>query len=128
MPAINSQRLLSDLRQLRTFGAHGTGVVRPALSQVDIEARRWLVGKLTEAGLEAGIDGIGTVFGRSRARGRALLIGSHTDTQPTGGWLDGAMGVIYGLEIARAFRESPDSCDFAVDVASWMDEEGTYAG
>jgi len=128
MPAINPQRLLGDLRQLRTFGAHGTGVVRLALSPVDIESRRWLVGKLREAGLEAGIDGIGTVFGRSRADGRALLIGSHTDTQPTGGWLDGAMGVIYGLEIARAFRESPESRDFAVDVASWMDEEGTYAG
>src|SRR5215468_5623280 len=128
MPIINPQRLLSDLRQLRAFGAHGAGVVRLALSPVDIESRRWLVGKLREAGLKAGIDGIGTVFGRSRAGGRALLIGSHTDTQPTGGWLDGAMGVIYGLEIARAFRESPESRDFAIDVASWMDEEGTYAG
>lgn len=128
MPAINPQRLLSDLRQLRTFGARGTGVVRLALSPVDMESRRWLVGRLTEAGLEARIDGIGTVFGRSRANGRALLIGSHTDTQPTGGWLDGAMGVIYGLEIARAFRESPDTRDLAVDVASWIDEEGTYAG
>ena len=86
------------------------------------------MGRLAEAGLEARIDGIGTVFGRSRGKGRALLIGSHTDTQPTGGWLDGAMGVIYGLEIARALRESPDDRDFAVDVASWIDEEGTYAG
>src|SRR5215470_15631230 len=128
MPAIDPQRLLSDLRQLRTFGACGTGVVRLALSPIDIESRRWLVGRLAEAGLDAHIDGIGTVFGRSRAQGRALLVGSHTDTQPTGGWLDGAMGVIYGLEIARAFRESPDSRDLAVDVASWMDEEGTYAG
>lgn len=128
MPAINPQRLLDDLRQLRTFGAQGNGVVRLALSPIDIESRRWLVARLTEAGLEARIDGIGTVFGRSRGKGRALLIGSHTDTQPTGGWLDGAMGVIYGLEIARAFRESPDSHDLAVDVASWIDEEGTYAG
>ena len=128
MPATDPQRLLSDLRQLRTFGACGTGVVRLALSPVDMESRRWLVGRLTEAGLEARIDGIGTVFGRSRAKGRALLVGSHTDTQPTGGWLDGAMGVIYGLEIARAFRESPDTRDLAVDVASWIDEEGTYAG
>ena len=128
MPAINPQRLLDDLRRLRTFGAQGNGVVRLALSPVDIESRRWLAKRLTAAGLDARIDGIGTVFGRSRAKGKALLIGSHTDTQPTGGWLDGAMGVIYGLEIARAFRESPDSRDLAVDVASWMDEEGTYAG
>jgi N-carbamoyl-L-amino-acid hydrolase len=128
MLSINPQRLLNDLRKLRTFGACGTGVVRPALSPVDIESRRWLVGRLAEAGLEARIDGIGTVFGRSPGKTRALLIGSHTDTQPTGGWLDGAMGVIYGLEIARAFRESPDGQEFAIDVASWIDEEGTFAG
>ena len=128
MCTINPQRLLDDLRQLRTFGAQGTGVVRLSLSPVDIASRQWLVKQLTEAGLDACIDGIGTVFGRSRVKDKALLIGSHTDTQPTGGWLDGAMGVIYGLEIARAFRESPESRDFAVDVASWMDEEGTYAG
>ena len=128
MPKINPQRLLSDLRRLRQFGACGTGVVRQSLSPVDIASRRWLVEKLREAGLDARIDGIGTVLGRSRAGGKALLIGSHTDTQPTGGWLDGAMGVIYGLEIARAFGESPDTRDLALDVASWIDEEGTYAG
>jgi N-carbamoyl-L-amino-acid hydrolase len=128
MPAINPQRLLNDLRRLRTFGAHGNGVVRLALSPIDMESRHWLVGRLGEAGLDARIDGIGTVFGRSRGKGRALLIGSHTDTQPTGGWLDGAMGVIYGLEIARALRESADTRDLAIDVASWIDEEGTYAG
>src|SRR5262249_53070634 len=82
---------------------------------------------MTEAGLDARIDGVGNVFGRSRKPGPALVIGSHTDTQPTGGWLDGALGVIYGLEIARAFAESDDTRDLAVDVASWMDEEGTFA-
>jgi len=128
MPSINPRRLLNDLKQLRTFGACGMGVVRPALSPIDIESRRWLVGRLIDAGLDAHIDGIGTVFGRSRSKGKALLIGSHTDTQPTGGWLDGAMGVIYGLEIARAFRESTEGRDFAIDVASWIDEEGTFAG
>ena len=127
MPNINPDRLLSDLRELRQFGACGNGVVRQSLSPIDIASRRWLVQKLKEAGLEASIDGIGTVFGRSRAGGKALLIGSHTDTQPTGGWLDGAMGVIYGLEIARAFGETPQTRDLAVDVASWIDEEGTFA-
>src|SRR4051794_13373391 len=126
MSKINPDRLLSDLRELRQFGACGNGVVRQSLSPVDIASRRWLVQKLNGAGLDARIDGIGTVFGRSRAAGKALLIGSHTDTQPTGGWLDGAMGVIYGLEIARAFGEWPETQGLAVDVASWMDEEGTF--
>jgi N-carbamoyl-L-amino-acid hydrolase len=121
-------RLLSDLRRLRQFGAEGTGVVRLALSPADIEARHWLAGRLNEAGLDATIDGVGTVFGRSRKPGPALVIGSHTDTQPSGGWLDGAMGVIYGLEIARAFAESPQERELAIDVASWMDEEGTFSG
>lgn len=128
MPTINPERLLADLRTLRTFGAQGSGVVRLALSPVDMEARRWLAGRMAAAGLDARIDGVGSVFGRSRRPGPALVIGSHTDTQPTGGWLDGAMGVIYGLEIARALSESGDTGGLAVDVASWMDEEGTFAG
>ncbi|QQC66354.1 Zn-dependent hydrolase [Paraburkholderia ginsengisoli] len=128
MVKIDPDRLLTDLKQLRSFGATGPGVVRLALSPVDLAAREWLVTRMTEAGLDAGIDGVGTVFGRSRNSGPALVIGSHTDTQPTGGWLDGAMGVIYGLEIARALAEHDDTKHLAVDVASWIDEEGTFSG
>jgi N-carbamoyl-L-amino-acid hydrolase len=128
LPTINAERLLGDLRTLRSFGATGPGVVRLALSPVDIESRRWLAGRMSEAGLDAQIDGVGNVFGRSRQEGPALLIGSHTDTQPTGGWLDGALGVIYGLEIARALAESDDTRHLALDVASWIDEEGTFSG
>ncbi|AUT65525.1 Zn-dependent hydrolase [Paraburkholderia terrae] len=126
-PRINPVRLLDDLKTLRSFGANGPGVVRLSLSPVDMEARRWLAGRMTDAGLDATIDGVGTVFGRSRKPGPAVVIGSHTDTQPTGGWLDGALGVIYGLEIARALDECAATRDFAVDVASWIDEEGTFS-
>jgi len=124
---INADRLLNDLKQLRSFGAKGPGVVRLALSPVDMQSRRWLAEQMTGAGLSAVIDGVGTVFGRSSKSGPALLIGSHTDTQPTGGWLDGALGVIYGIEIARALAESDATRHLAVDVASWMDEEGTFS-
>lgn len=126
-PRINPVRLLDDLKTLRSFGTNGPGVVRLSLSPVDMEARRWLAGRMTDAGLDATIDGVGTVFGRSRKSGPALVIGSHTDTQPTGGWLDGALGVIYGLEIARTLDECAATRDFAVDVASWIDEEGTFS-
>ncbi len=128
MVRINGERLLDDLRTLREFGRVGPGVVRQALSDVDIESRHWLVERMGEAGLDARIDGLGTVIGRSRSDGKALLVGSHTDTQPTGGWLDGAMGVMYGLELARAFREHEETRDFALDVASWIDEEGAFMG
>ncbi len=128
MPVINGARLLRDLEALRTFGKCGNGVVRQSLSEIDMESRRWLVERMSDAGLDARIDGIGTVFGRSRNPGKALLVGSHTDTQPTGGWLDGTLGVMYGLETVRAFAESRETRDLAVDVASWIDEEGTFFG
>ena len=128
MPQINADRLLGDLEALREFGRRGTGVVRQALSPIDMQSRHWLVERMTDAGLDASIDGLGTIIGRSRNPGKALLIGSHTDTQPTGGWLDGAMGVMYGLEIARALAESDDTRGLALDVASWIDEEGAFIG
>ncbi len=128
MPTINGERLLRDLKELRRFGASGTGVVRRALTPIDMESRRWLRERYEAAGLEASIDGIGNVLGRSRRPGKALLIGSHSDTQPTGGWLDGALGVIYGLEVARALAEAPESSDLAVDAVSLQDEESRFLG
>lgn len=127
-PQIDPDRLLSDLRTLRSFGACGTGVVRQAFSDIDMAARRWLAGRMTEAGLETRIDGVGNVVGRSPNSGRALVMGSHTDTQPRGGWLDGALGVIYALEVARALAEDGASAHLPVDIGSWMDEEGSYLG
>lgn len=126
MVEIDGDRLLQDLRTLRSFGAEGDGVVRPMYSEIDFAARRWLRAAMIDAGLDAAIDGIGTVFGRSPNPGPALVIGSHSDTQPEGGWLDGAMGVIYALEVARALSENASTRRLAVDVASWADEEGTY--
>ncbi len=126
MVSIDGERLLEGLRTLRSFGATGTGVVRQTFSDADMAARRWLQQQMESAGLEAGIDGVGNVFGRSPNRGPAVLIGSHSDTQPTGGWLDGAMGVMYGIEVARALGEDDATAAMAVDVVAWSDEESTY--
>ena len=128
MPRINGERLLGDLRRIADFGRYQTGVHRPHLSPQDVESRHWLAGRMKEAGLEPVIDGVGNVIGRSPKTGPRLLMGSHTDTQPRGGWLDGVMGVIYGLEVARALAEDPDTAHLAVDVASWADEEGHWGG
>jgi N-carbamoyl-L-amino-acid hydrolase len=128
MPKINGERLLGDLRRIAEFGRYQTGVHRPHLSPQDVESRRWLAGRMKEAGLEPVVDGIGNVIGRSPKSGPRLLMGSHTDTQPRGGWLDGVMGVIYGLEVARALGEDPATAHLAVDVASWADEEGHWGG
>ena len=128
MPNINPDRLLSDLRHLRSIGAQGIGVVRPAFSAKDMEARRWLKARYEEVGLEGSIDGVGNVLGRSKKPGKALLVGSHSDTQPTGGWLDGALGVIYALEVARALAADKATAALPVDVVSFQDEESRFVG
>src|ERR1700722_6686166 len=121
MPQINADRLLGDLYALRKIGEYKTGVHRPSLTPEDIQSRLWLAEKLTAAGLTAEIDGIANVFGRDQSPGRKLLIGSHIETQPHAGWLDGAMGVIFGLEAARTLGGG-------IDVAAWFDEEGWFGG
>lgn len=120
---LDPQRFLDDLHVLRSFGASGVGkgVVRQAYSDADIAARRWLAGRMEEAGLEPHFDPLGTLFGL--AGEKSLLVGSHSDSQPEGGWLDGALGVVAGLEVARAAREAggpPISC------VSFQDEEGRF--
>jgi len=126
MVDIDGERLIASLQELRTFGANGNGVVRPMYSDTDLASRNWLVTQMEAAGLDATIDGVGSVFGRSTNSGPAVVIGSHTDTQPNGGWLDGAMGVMYGVEVARSLAADPATSHLAIDVASWADEEGTY--
>ena len=117
--SIDGKRLLGDLYRLREFGTFKTGVHRPTYSPVDMESREWIAGRMREAGLEATIDGIGNVFGRGPGAGPRVLLGSHSETQNEAGWLDGALGVMFGLEVARALGRG-------VDVAVWADEEGHY--
>jgi N-carbamoyl-L-amino-acid hydrolase len=126
VPAINPERLLGDLYALRGIGTYKTGVHRPTFSPEDIIARQWLAGRMTEAGLDAQIDGIGNVVGFSRARGRKILAGSHIESQNYAGWLDGPLGVIYALEAARALREDPVIGGAGVDVVAFCDEEGHF--
>jgi N-carbamoyl-L-amino-acid hydrolase len=120
---IDSERFLADLHRLREFGASGVGkgVVRPAYSEADVAARRWLAERFAQAGLRVAVDAMGNLFGL--AEGPSLLMGSHSDSQPEGGWLDGALGVVAALEVARASRESGG---LAISVVSFQDEEGRF--
>ncbi len=120
---INTKRLLADLHRLRTFGAYGNGVVRPAFSEADLDSRRWLAGRMTEAGLQPVFDPAGNLFGLPPGEGKSVLLGSHSDTQPEGGWLDGAYGVVCALEVARAALENGGP---PVAVVSFQDEEGRF--
>ena len=118
--AIDTERFLRDLDELREIGRYRTGVHRPTYSPQDMESRRWLMARMEECGLEPAMDGIGNVLGRHRGPGPHLLVGSHIETQNHAGWLDGALGVVSGLALARA--------GLAVDVVAFADEEGHFEG
>ncbi|MBR0648834.1 Zn-dependent hydrolase [Roseomonas terrae] len=120
MPRIDAERFLRDLNELRKIGAYRTGVHRPTYSPQDMESRRWLMERLAECGLEPSIDGIGNVYGRHKGPGPHLLVGSHIESQNQAGWLDGALGVMTGVALARA--------GLPVDVCAFADEEGHFEG
>ncbi len=120
MPQIDAARFLKDLHELRGIGAYRTGVHRPTYSPQDMESRRWLMERLAECGLDPSMDGIGNVYGRHSGRGPHLLVGSHIESQNYAGWLDGALGVVAGVALARA--------GLPVDVCAFADEEGHFEG
>ena len=126
MAEIDPSRLLADLRTLASFGAYRSGVHRPTLSAPDVAARQWFAQRLREAGLDAEIDGIANILGKRRGVDRAVLAGSHLESQNHAGWLDGALGCVYALEAARALAQDPQLRHVGVDVAVFCDEEGHF--
>ena len=118
MPAIDTEAFLRDLHDLRAIGRFRTGVHRPTYSPQDMESRRWLMRRLEECGLAPSIDGVGNVLGRHPGPGPHLLVGSHIESQNEAGWLDGALGVVAGIALARA--------GLPVDVCAFADEEGHF--
>jgi len=114
----DTERFLADLGTLRRIGAFRTGVHRPTYTPVDMESRHWLMARLAEAGLAPEMDGIGNVLGRHPGPGPKLLAGSHIESQNEAGWLDGALGVMSAVALART--------GLPVDVIAFADEEGHY--
>ena len=130
--AISPARLRARLEALARFGAlPGGGVTRPCWSPPHEAARAWLLGELRAASLQAWVDPAGNVFGATGPPGLGadrpvVLTGSHIDTVPEGGILDGALGVLAGLECLEALREAGAAPRLPLAVAAWSDEEGRY--
>lgn len=126
---IDLGRLRADIEALGAIGRDPTGgLSRPAWSPAHEEARTWLVERLRAAGLSARVDAAGNIFGRLGDGTPAILTGSHIDTVPRGGPLDGALGVLAGLECLRAVAASGVRPARALEVAAFTDEEGRFYG
>jgi len=124
---INGARLLSRLQRLAEEGARPDGgVCRLALSDADKAGRDLVVGWMRELGLTVSIDAIGNVVGvrRGEEDGAPVMMGSHIDTVATGGWYDGALGVLGGLEVIETLNEAGVVTKRPLAVAFFTNEEG----
>lgn len=129
---ISIDRLSENLRELAEIGRQEDGgLYRMAFTQADMDGKDWLENKMKEIGLETRRDGACNVIGRWPGRqpeAPALLIGSHIDTVPCAGILDGTLGVLSGLECLRSLKEEGLEPLRPVELIAFSDEEGRFGG
>lgn len=127
--AIDPDRLWASIMETACIGATPKGgICRLALTELDREVRDWFCAQCVAVGCTVTIDDMGNIFARRPGRNPALApiaIGSHLDTQPTGGKYDGVIGVLAGLEILRALHESGTETEAPIEVIDWTNEEGS---
>jgi len=128
---VNIERLKQDIESLATIGRDSEGgIYRMAFSDGDMAGRRWFFQRLNEAGLEVYEDGAANISGRLGWDGKrpSVITGSHLDTVPGAGHLDGALGVLVGLECLRRIEEEAVALRFPLEVIAFSDEEGRFGG
>jgi beta-ureidopropionase / N-carbamoyl-L-amino-acid hydrolase len=126
--ALDPGRTVAELRELRELTADENGAQRVAWTDTWVQAKEWLSSKLGAIGPEEEVDEAGnqwfTLPGDSE---QALLIGGHIDSVPNGGWLDGALNVVAGVEVLRRIAEEGRP-PVTVRLVNWADEEGARFG
>jgi hydantoinase/carbamoylase family amidase len=121
-------RVLSDLRELRELTEDENGAQRLCWTPTWAQARRWFDAKLEGLGVETEVDRAGNKWVTLRGEDpRSLVLGGHIDSVPNGGWLDGSLGLLAGLEVLRALA-AQGRPPFTVKVVDWADEEGARFG
>jgi N-carbamoyl-L-amino-acid hydrolase len=124
---MNAQRVISDLRDLAARTSTPDGAQRLAWGPVWREAREWFTGRVAELGLRVEADSAGnnwvTLPGASP---KTVIVGSHLDSVPNGGWLDGCLGMMAGLEALRMHAATPPPV--TLKLVDWADEEGARFG
>src|SRR5262245_15546065 len=124
---MNAERVIADLRELAARTSTPAGAQRLAWGPVWREARGWFKTKIAELGLRIETDSAGnnwvTLPGASP---KTVIVGSHLDSVPNGGWLDGCLGVMAALEALRLHAASPPPV--TIKLVDWADEEGARFG
>jgi beta-ureidopropionase / N-carbamoyl-L-amino-acid hydrolase len=125
---IDPKRLWDTLMETAKFGATAKGGIRRlALSDEDRQVRDWFKAAAEAIGCTVTIDELGTMFARRAGRDPGLppiCMGSHLDTQPTGGKFDGALGVLGALEAMRTLHECGYETNAPIEIVNWTNEEG----
>lgn len=126
----DGKRTLAELKELRILTGDAEGAQRVAFTPVWVKAREWLKAKLSELPVEVHEDSAGNLWATLAGEDpRALLIGGHIDSVPNGGWLDGCLNVLAGLEVLRAFvAEHGTKPPVTLRLVDWADEEGARFG
>ena len=128
-PPIDAGRVIADLRELDRRTGGPDGARRVCWGQTWREARGFLGELLAEIDLEPDRDEAGNVWAHLPGHaGPALVVGSHLDSVPSGGWLDGALGVMTGLGVLRAWARSGAQPPASLALVDWADEEGARFG
>lgn len=128
---VNSERLKADIEDLSKVGlVDNKGIFRMAFTEGDMAGRQWFKQKLEHAGLEIYEDGAANIHGRLNWDGKtpSVMTGSHLDTVPGAGHLDGALGVVVGLECLRRIKEENVKLHYPLEVVAFTDEEGRFGG
>src|SRR5438128_3650004 len=124
---MNAQRVIDNLRELAARTSTPDGAQRLAWGPVWREARDWFRGKIAELGLGVTTDSAGNNWVTLRgASPKTVIVGSHLDSVPNGGWLDGCLGVMAGLEALRMYAGTTPPV--TMKLVDWADEEGARFG
>ena len=128
---VNFSRLQDDIETLAAIGRReDQGLYRMAFSEGDMAARQWLAERIQAAGLELYVDGAANIHARHGWDGEtpSVMTGSHIDTVPGAGHLDGALGVLVGLECLRTLKEQGLPLRHPLEAVAFTDEEGRFGG
>src|SRR5439155_25421205 len=127
--ALDPKRTVAELEELRTLTGDANGAQRVAWTDTWETAREWLRGKVAETGATEQIDEAGNQwFTLAGASDRALLIGGHIDSVPNGGWLDGCLNTLAGVEVLRRIAAEGRPPPVTVRLVDWADERGARFG